>query len=262
MYQKALKMAGTLPERTTWHQELDLLTRFHMDNNSLGLVKEKEETLEVNLNKALNANKQTSARVKSIGRGSKVSNQDDSTKSEISLGQNAPQLATSPPKKVKNYQRVSTRPKLIKKNSSSSEGKSDNGYNKEVKSLGRGRGRKVDSSAVELPVGAVANMIQQNVGQGHRLEFGQPGWIPQGSQQRYPSPNNNNVDNSSYFPKFDYSQYNIMNKPAWWAASSSGLGGADHTNHLNSQEKRKEEKEKVLVKRAVLSNWTPLDDSV
>lgn len=260
-------MAGTLPEQKTWHQELDLLTRFHSNNNSLGLVKEKEELMGANLNKAHNVEKQTSARVKSIERGSKVSNQDDgfiarqieSTKSEISLGKDSSQLAISP-KKVRDDQRVSTRPKLIKKNSSSSEGKWDSGnsYN-DVKSLGRGRGRKVESSAVELPVGAVANMIQQNVGQGHRLEFGQSRWIKQGHEQSYVSQNNNNVNSSSYFPKFDYCQYNIMNKPAWWAASSSGVGAYD-TNHLNSQAKKKEEK--VLVKRAVLTNWTPLDDSV
>jgi len=273
-------MAGTLPVQQTWHQELDLLTRFHRNNKGVGLVQGDDEALGGNL-EAHSISKQSSVRVKSLGRGSKVSSHDDSllarqvvefsgrgqrvecgvdsTKSDLSMGNNSPQMTTTPRKKVKDDQRVSTRPKLIKKNSSSSEGKYDSGSScKEVRSLGRGRGRKADSSAVELPVGAVANMIQQNVGQGHRLEFGQSGWVPQGNQQRYPTPNNNDVNSPSYFPKFDYGQYNILNKPAWWA-SSSAVG---RTDQLNSQEKKMKEKEKVLVKRAVLSNWTPLDDSV
>jgi len=286
-------MAGQFGEMT-WQEELDLLTRFH--ENNLGTIKEDDNHLENMSSRPLLNDAQPllppggGGRVRSIGRGSKRSTPDDSfiakqieehlgtghrsesvfssktsTKSDAELSSNktSPLLASTPVKKE--TRTVTTKPKLRSRyKDTSSEGKQENNNtisNAMPNYLGRGRGRKARDGSAELPVGAVSNMIERNLGQGHRLDItatGNSSSVAQGLSHPKPGNINNNSNNSSYFPKFDYTQVNLGTARDWWGSSQDAASESE--NKSKSQEKEKQET--VKVERAVLSNWTPLDDSV
>ena len=78
--------------------------------------------------------------------------------------------------------------------------------------------------------------------------------------------NNNNNNSATYFPKFDFGQVDMGMRSCWWGANNAterknldnnrAEAGAEFGN------RKMEQLDNVKVKRAVLSEWTPLDDSV
>jgi len=270
--------------KMTWQQELDILTRFH--ENNLGPVTEEDKDDDAAgelQNKSVVdsvVDLKPLERVKGVGSGSKLSTQDDSfitkqiedafgtahrdesvfssktskSEADASVDKDSPQM-TSTPKKSE-VKGVSTKPKSIKRTSI----KSEESGNCSQRSLGRGRGRKVHMP-VEYPVGAVANMIEKNVGQGHRLDFSQ---AQQGTVQALGHNNRqlNNNNNSAYFPQFDYSQVAFGSRPGWWGSTAATERDTDKDKTRDKKKDLPQQEEKVKVERAVLSNWTPLDDSI
>ena len=78
--------------------------------------------------------------------------------------------------------------------------------------------------------------------------------------------NNNNINNATYFPKFDFGQVDTGRGSCWWGANNA----AERKNLDNNRAEagaefgnmQMEQLDNVKVERAVLSEWTPLDDSV
>ena len=167
---------------------------------------------------------------------------------------------------------VTVRPKLVKKSSSGSDDQTKAGgkgvadaRNEKLTPMGRGRGRRLDLITPDLPSGAVAAMIHQNLGQGHRLSMGASRSAPSSARKSdsrtHQATNSNN--NNSHFPTFDYKS---LSKSPWWADSievtSAGSGRAPESKETCSNQEKMRQQEKVVVQKAVLSGWTPLDDSV
>ena len=168
-----------------WEEELDLLTKFHENNLGPANVKSGDDDDDKIINKSVVVDAHAlvemqpgkGGKVMSIGRGRKISAQDDSfiakqiektmgtahraesifssktsSKSDYdaSLDKQSPLKASTPSKEE--GQRITTKPKL-------------------VHDMGRGRGRKAHTATEEFPVGVVANMIEKNIGRGHRAVF-------------------------------------------------------------------------------------------
>jgi len=268
--------------KMTWQQELDILTRFH-ENNLGPVIEDKDEHVAGELQNMSRVDSGVEIkpleRVKGVGRGSKVSTQEDDSfiakqieealgtahrdesvfssktsksEAEASVDKNSPPQMTSTPKKSE-VKGVSTKPKLVKRTSI----KSEESGNCSLRSLGRGRGRKAHMP-VEYPVGAVANMIEKNVGQGHRLDFSQA-QLGRGQEPRQLNINNNN---NTYFPQFDYSQVALGSRPGWWGSTAATERNNDEDKTRDKKKEQPQQAETVKVERAVLSNWTPLDDSI
>lgn len=278
-------MAGRFGEMT-WQEELDLLTRFH--ENNLGRVKNDDNHLEDMSSRPL-ANDAPpllppggGGRVRSLGRGSKKAIQDDSFNTKqivehlgtghrsesVFSGKSEAESSTentSPlsPSTAAQKETVNTKTTLksIRKKDTSSQGKQEN-KDTDSNYLGRGRGRNARDGSAELPVGAVANLIERNLGLGHRLEISATGNSSSVARGLY-HPNYDNINinsnsNPSYFQKFEYTQMNIGTAREWWRSSQ------DAASESIYKSKNQEKEKQVVVKneRAVLSIWTPLDDSV
>jgi len=269
-------MAGRFGEMT-WQEELDLLTRFHENNHledtsSRPLANDAPPLLPPG----------SGGRVRSLGSGRKKATQDDSfnTKqivehlgtghrsesvfsgksvAESSTENTSPLSASTAAQKETVHTKTTL--KSIRKKDTSSEGKQEN-KDTDSNYLGRGRGRKARDGSAELQVGAVANLIERNLGLGHRLEISATGNSSSVARGLY-HPNYDNINinsnsNPSYFQKFDYTQMNIGTAREWWRSSQ------DAASESIYKSKNQEKEKQVVVKneRAVLSIWTPLDDSV
>ena len=287
----------------TWEEELDLLTKFHENNLGPKITKighdDGEEVVDDVHESVVMLPGDGGWKVKSIGRGSKISAQDDSfiakhiettlgtahraesvfsskTSSKSESDKQSPLKSSTPTLAAKQEgQRITTKPKLMSRKNLSYEEKCETGDKITYKRImGRGRGRKAHTAAGEFPVGVVANMIEKNIGQGHRA-----GIAKFGVNQEMPIPrnnnttttinnsnNNNNNNNATHFPKFDFGQVNRGRESCWWGAKNA----AERKNLDNNRaeagaefgNKQMEQLENVKVARAVLSEWTPLDDSV
>ena len=276
----------------TWEEELDLLTKFHENNLGPEIPKTGYDDGEIVINKTVVDDAHESivmlpadgGIVRSIGRGSKISAQDDSfiakhiektlgtahraesifsskTSSKSESDKKSPLKASTPATK-KEGQRITTKPKLISSKKISNEETGEKlAFERNV---GRGRGRKAHTATGELPVGVVANMIEKNIGRGHRTGIADFAVRQEVSRNHSTTSNNNN--NATYFPKFDFGQVNRGRGSCWWGASNAVVKNNLENNKAevgaefgNSQ---KEQSDNLKVERAVLSGWTPLDDSV
>eukprot|EP00092_Neocalanus_flemingeri_P024088 GFUD01026131.1.p1 GENE.GFUD01026131.1~~GFUD01026131.1.p1 ORF type:complete len:168 (-),score=62.79 GFUD01026131.1:47-550(-) len=120
---------------------------------------------------------------------------------------------------------------------------------------GRGRGRRMS----DHPQLAVATMIQQKDDEKKEVKK------KDDEEKKAKNSNNNNMLKAnnkpiSYFPTFDYETYGKMCKPSAWWASSMEMKSEYEPAQINY--KLEEEQESVVVQRAVMTKWTPLDDSV
>jgi len=286
----------------TWEEEYNLLTKFHENNvgpaGNKDVLRDGEKIKKTALDDALAPAPVGGGKAKSLGRGSKVSTHDESfiggnnlgtahrdsllitkaesvfsrktpTKNESDAysGKESPIIASTPNKKE--VQRITIKPKLVNRKSSSSGGTSDSPIPTHEKSMGRGRGLKSRLATAEFPVGVVANMIEKNIGQGHRAGYDYSTMIhemPSNKSINNNRNNNRNNNNATYFPKFDYGQVSIGRGTSWWAAPKT----VENRNLEKSKAKVGTELDnnkidklgKVQVERAILSKWTPLDDSV
>ena len=254
----------------TWEEEYNLLTKFH--ENNLGPAGNKDIHREGETINKSGLAPVGGGKARSLGRGSKMSTHDESvssrktsTKNESDVYSDKKSLLTESTPIKKEGQRITTKPKLVIRKSSSSGGKSDSPNPTYEKSMGRGRGLKSRMATAEFPVGVVANMIEKNIGQGHRAGYENPSRM---SPKMLKNHNSNNYynNNATYFPKFDYGQVGIGRGSSWWAAPNAG----ENRNLEKSKAKvetelgnmKIEKSGTIKVERAILSKWTPLDDSV
>jgi len=292
----------------TWEEEFDLLTKFHENNLGPAGNNNVYSEGEINKKPVADDTLAPvcGGKARSLGRGSKMSTRDgsfivkqrgsskldiargslsvtkdkaesvftskNSTKNESDVSsekRSPPPIASTP--NQKEGQRISTKPKLVNRKISSSGGKSESSSPTYERGMGRGRGRglKFRMAAEEFPVGVVANMIEKNIGQGHRAGYDNSPM----SQNMLKNNKNNNINNNkhhsnnaTYFPKFDYGQVSNGRGSGWWASFK-----ADENNKLEKNiakvgaelgNRKLDKGEKVKVERAILSKWTPLDDSV
>eukprot|EP00092_Neocalanus_flemingeri_P025124 GFUD01027242.1.p1 GENE.GFUD01027242.1~~GFUD01027242.1.p1 ORF type:complete len:329 (+),score=143.43 GFUD01027242.1:52-1038(+) len=233
--------------------------------------------------------------------GSVFNSSKTSTKSEVSADNNPTQeTPVKETGTADAEQNISVRTKLVKKNSSSSASKASaleadqaeipkvglqvrkqtnkqtpnakaenhdhavgKGVAKAMKDApsprGRGRGRRMS----DHPQLAVATMIQQK--DDKKNDDKKKDDKKDDEEKKAKKSNNNNMPKSnnkpiSYFPTFDYESYGKMCKPSAWWASSMEMKSEYEPAQINY--KQEEEQESVVVERAVMTKWTPLDDSV
>eukprot|EP00092_Neocalanus_flemingeri_P023041 GFUD01024975.1.p1 GENE.GFUD01024975.1~~GFUD01024975.1.p1 ORF type:complete len:298 (-),score=86.00 GFUD01024975.1:168-1061(-) len=286
-----------------WLEELNILTKFHPSNVGFGVLERVKEEEKEGLQKMEIRCPITSNRVRGVGRGScqddshiatlgighrfgiVLNSSKTSTISELSVDNDSTVKKLIPvkdPGATDAGQSTTVRTKLVKKNSIGNGSKVSNqkidhartgrvdqvagkgvaeAMNKETPSpRGRGRGRQIS----DFPSVAVATMIQQNVGQGHRLDVGasrSPPSMSKNDVDKKKAANSNNNNKISYFPTFDYGN---LTSPAWWANSvelDSECSAQPKSSQVNMMVK-KEEQERMVVQKAVMTKWTPLDDSV
>jgi len=170
------------------------------------------------------------------------------------------QQQSSFPKVTKSEdQGVTMRPRLVRKSNGNIGSQGQAGGQGVDGAVGvassRGRGQKLGNEHQDLPSGAVASLIERNVGRGHRLDLGTTRSLSLTSKENSQKAKNSNNNN---FPIFDYQKYKKLTQPAWWANTNKDdteVNLEENATVVNKVGKAKGEK-------AVLSTWIPLNDSV